>query len=95
MKRGGGQERVPSRWWGRGLEVPPLARLGHPYQREREIDVQEIVRSPNPIQHKVETSHVKIHSRLEACLASPIHILLLGAKVSCIMRQTAGTLDPF
>ena len=59
------------------------------------VDVQETVRSPSPIQHKVETPSTKVHSRLEACLTSPTHYSFSGAKQGFIMRQAAGTLDPF
>ena len=76
-KRGGRQVNTVSLRGG-GVEIlrlllPP--RLGHPYQSERGINVQETARSPNPLQHKAETPHAKMRFCLEACLAIPIHIL--------------------
>ena len=39
------------------------------------FNVQGTARSSNPLQHKAETPHAGMHSRLEACLARPTHIL--------------------
>lgn len=59
------------------------------------INVQEIVRSPSPIQHKVETPFTKMNSCLEAYLAGPTHYSFLGAKQGFTMHQASGTHDPF
>jgi len=78
------------------LKFLPPPRLGHPYQSEQGVNVQETVRFPNLLQHKAETPHANMYSRLEACLASPTHILFLGAKVKVfIICRSFGSLAPF
>ena len=48
-----------------------------------------------PPPHKAETPHTKMHSRLEACLAEPMHILFRRDGQGFILGQAPGPLDPF